>query len=408
MLRRLALALAAVGVGTSLVAAAPAGAQPTGSDAPIKLGAILDMGGPYADVTGPGSEAAARMAIEDFGGKLLGHPIEFLVADHQNKPDIAAAIATRWYDQEGVTAIMDVAASSPALAVMNVADQRHKIVMLSGPGALAITNKNCIATAVHYVYNTYADAQTIGKALLAEGGKSWFFITADYTFGHALESDTTAVVKAGGGTVLGDAKAPLDNADFSSLLLQAQTSGADVIGIANAGSDLINTVKQAAEFGLTRGKQRIALLAAEINDVHGMGLPIAQNLLTVDAFYWDRGDATRAWSKRFYDRLHKMPNMLQAGLYSAVTHYLDAVRDAGTTDSAAVMQKMRDTPVNDFFAKDGHVRIDGMMVHDMYLFQVKTPAESKAPWDYYKLVSTVPADRAFLPLSDSQCPLVKR
>ena len=394
-------------IGALCLTAVAAAAQPA-PNTPIKLGAILDMGGAYADVTGAGSEAAARMAIDDFGGKLLGRPIEFLVADHQNKPDIAAGIATRWYDQEGVTAILDVAASSPALAVMNVADQRHKIVMLNGPGALAITNRNCIATAVHYVYNTYADAQTIGKAILAQGGKSWFFITADYTFGHALEHDTAAVVTTGGGRVLGDAKAPLDNADFSSLLLQAQTSGADVIGIANAGSDLINTVKQASEFGLTRGKQKIALLAAEINDVHGMGLPIAQNLLVVDAFYWDTDDATRAWSKRFFGKMGKMPNMLQAGLYSATLHYLHAVTDAGTTDAAPVMQKMRDTPVNDFFAHDGRIRVDGLMVHDMHLYQVKTPAESKAPWDYYTLVATIPGDRAFQPLSQSECPLVKR
>ena len=383
-------------------------AQPaaSGDNGPIKLGAILDMGGVYADVTGPGSATAARMAIEDFGGKLLGRPVQLMVADHQNKPNIAASIATEWFDAEGVTAIMDVAASSPALAVMNVADQRHKIVMLSGPGALAITNKNCTPTTVHWTYNTYGNAQTVGRAILRQGGKTWFFITADYTFGHALENDTAAVVKAGGGQVLGDAKAPLDNPDFSSMLISAQQSGADVIGLANGGNDTTNAVKQASEFGITR-KQKIALLGAEINDVHAMGLDIAQNLLVAEAFYWDLDDGTRAFSKRFYERLHKMPNMLQAGLYSAVTHYLRAVQDAGTTDSATVMQKMRDTPVHDFFAKNGHVRIDGMMVHDMYLFQVKAPAESKGDWDIYKRVATVPGDQAFQPLSQSQCPLVK-
>jgi branched-chain amino acid transport system substrate-binding protein len=378
----------------------------SGGNGPIKLGAILDMGGVYADVTGPGSETAARMAIEDFGGKLLGRPVQFMVADHQNKPNVAASIATEWFDAGGVTAIMDVAASSPALAVMNVADQRHKIVMLSGPGALAITNKNCTPTTVHWTYNTYGNAQTVGRAILRQGGKTWFFITADYTFGHALENDTAAVVKAGGGRVLGDAKAPLDNPDFSSMLISAQQSGADVIGLANGGNDTTNAVKQASEFGITR-KQRIALLGAEINDVHAMGLGIAQSLLVAEAFYWDLDDGTRAFAKRFYERLHKMPNMLQAGLYSAVTHYLRAVRDAGTTDSAAVMQKMRDTPVNDFFAKNGHVRIDGMMVHDMYLFQVKAPAESKGDWDIYKRVATVPGDQAFQPLPQSQCPLVR-
>jgi branched-chain amino acid transport system substrate-binding protein len=303
-----------------------------------------------------------------------------------------------------VTAILDVAASSPALAVMNVADQRHKIVLLSGPGALAITNKNCTPTTVHWTYNTYGNAQTVGRAILQQGGKTWFFITADYTFGHALENDTAAVVRAGGGQVLGDAKAPLDNPDFSSMLISAQQSGADVIGLANGGNDTTNAVKQASEFGITR-KQKIALLGAEINDVHAMGLDIAQNLLVAEAFYWDLDDGTRAFSKRFYKKLHKMPNMLQAGLYSAVTHYLRAVRDAGTTDSAAVMQKMRDTPVNDFFAKNGHVRVDGMMVHDMYLFQVKTPAEAKKPWDYYKLVQTIPANEAFRPIAEGHCPL---
>jgi branched-chain amino acid transport system substrate-binding protein len=357
-------------------------------------------------VTGPGSETAARMAIEDFGGKLLRRPIQFMVADHQNKPDIAASIATKWFDADGVTAIMDVAASSPALAVMNVANQRHKIVILSGPGALAITNKNCTPTTVHWTYNTYGNAQTVGRAILQQGGKTWFFITADYTFGHALENDTGAVVKAGGGQVLGTAKAPLDNPDFSSMLISAQQSGADVIGLANGGTDTSNAAKQASEFGITR-KQKVALLGAEINDVHALGLDIAQNLLVAESFYWDRDDGARAFSKRFYEKLHKMPNMLQAGLYSAVAHYLHAVQAAGTTESAAVMQKMRDTPVNDFFAKNGRVRIDGMMVHDMYLFQVKTPAESKGDWDIYKLVSTVPGDEAFQPLGQSQCPLVK-
>lgn len=403
-----ALLTAAVSVFCTVALSAFAQSAGSGGETPIKLGAILDMGGVYADVTGPGSETAARMAIEDFGGKLLGHPIEFLVADHQNKPDVAAAIATRWFDSDGVTAIMDVASSSPALAVMNLADQRHKIVLLSAPGALAITNKNCTPTTVLWAYDTYGNAQTVGRAVLEQGGKSWFFITADYTFGHSLENDTAAVVKAGGGKVLGSAKAPLDNADFSSMLISAQQSGADVIGIANGGNDTINTVKQASEFGITRnGKQKVALLGANVNDVHGMGLDIAQNLLVADAFYWDTDDATRSFAKRFYAKLHKMPNMLQAGMYSAVNHYLHAVQDAGTTDSAAVMQKMRDTPVNDLFAKNGHVRIDGMMVHDMHLYQVKTPAESKGDWDIYKLVSTIPADQAFQPLSESQCPLVK-
>ncbi len=394
----------------SLVALAASAQTPakSGDTGPIKLGAILDMGGVYADVTGPGSELAARMAIADFGGKVLGRPIEFTVADHQNKPDIAASIASRWFDSEGMTAIMDVAASSPALAVMNVADQRHKIVMLSGPGALAITNKSCTPTTVHWAYNTYGNAQTIGRAILQRGGKKWFFITADYTFGHALENDTGAVVKAGGGQVLGSAKAPLDTPDFSSMLITAQQSGADVIGMANGGNDTINAVKQASEFGITRsGKPMVALLGANINDTHGMGIDIAQNLLVADTFYWDLNDGTRAFAKRFYEKLHKMPNLLQAGLYSAVAHYLQAVQEAGTTDADPVMAKLHAMKVDDFFAQNGRVREDGMMVHDMHLFQVKTPAESKGEWDLYKLVATIPADEAFLPLSESQCKLVK-
>jgi branched-chain amino acid transport system substrate-binding protein len=375
---------------------------------PVKLGMILDMGSLYADVTGPGSELAARMAVEDFGGKVLGRPIELLVADHQTKADIAASIATKWFDTENVVALMDVAASSPALAVMNVANSRGKIVMLDGPGASSITNESCTATTVHYTYNTYAVAHAVTKAVLDQGGKSWFYLTADYTFGHQLESDSTDVVRANGGQVLGDAKAPITTADFSSYLLQAQQSKAQVIGLANAGADLINTVKQASEFGINRGGTRLASLGANINDIHGIGLEATQGMVLADAFYWDTDDQSRAFAKRFFDKLKKMPNMLQAGVYSSTLHYLQAVQAAGTTDSGPVMQKMRDAPINDFFAHNGHIRADGLMVHDMYLFQVKTPAESKAPWDYYKRLATIPGDDAFQPLALSRCPLVKK
>jgi branched-chain amino acid transport system substrate-binding protein len=375
---------------------------------PIKLGMILDMGSLYADVTGPGSELAARMAVADFGGKVLGRPIEVLVADHQTKADIAASIATRWFDTENVVAMLDVAASSPALAVMNVANKSGKIVILNGPGASSITNESCMATTVHYTYNTYAVAHAVTKAVLDQGGKSWFYLTADYTFGHQLESDSADVVKANGGQVLGDAKAPITTADFSSYLLQAQQSKAQVIGLANAGADLINTVKQAAEFGITRGGTKLASLGANINDIHGIGLDATQGMVLADAFYWDTDDQSRAFAKRFFDRLKKMPNMLQAGVYSSTMHYLQAVQAAGTTDSGPVMQKMREAPINDFFAKNGHIRADGLMVHDMYLFQVKTPAESKAPWDYYKRLATIPGDDAFQPLALSRCPLIKK
>src|SRR4051795_12341897 len=373
-----------------LAGIAPAQAQPGPASAePVKLGMILDMGSLYADVTGPGSELAARMAVADFGGKVLGRPIEVVVADHQTKADIAAAIATKWYDAENVVALLDVAASSPALAVMNVANLRHKIVLLNGPGASSITNESCIATAVHYVYNTYAVANAVTKATMDHGGRTWYYLTADYTFGHQLENDSASVVKANGGQVLGDAKAPINTADFSSFLLQAQQSQAQVMGLANAGSDLINSVKQAAEFGITRNGTKLASLAANINDIHGIGLDATQGMVVGDAFYWDTDDQSRAFAKRFYDKLNKMPNMLQAGVYSSTTHYLQAVQAAGTTDAEPVMQKMREMPIHDFFARDGHIRNDGLMVHDMYLFQVKTPSESKGAWDLYKRIATI-------------------
>lgn len=392
-------------IAATLLAAGLATAK---AEDPLRLGAILDMGGVYADVTGPGTETAIHLAIEDFGGKVLGRPIELLVADHQNKADIAAAIATKWFDTDNVTALMDVAASSPALAVMNVGHLRHKIVMLNGPGAASITNESCNDTTVHYTYNTYATSRAVTKAVLEQGGKSWYYLTADYAFGKQLEADSAALVKENGGTVLGDAKAPLDTQDFSSFLVQAAASKAQVIGLANGGGDLINSVKQAAEFGLTRNGTKLASLGANVNDVHGIGLQATQGMMVVDAFYWDTDDQSRAFAKRFFDKLHKMPNMLQAGAYSATMHYLQAVKAAGTTDTDAVMAKMREMPVNDFFAHNGHVRIDGLMVHDMYLFQVKTPAESKGDWDLYKRVATIPGDQAYQSLADSRCPLVKK
>ena len=400
---RLKLLLAA-----GLLLGGNAAAQAQSATDPVKLGMILDMGSVYADVTGAGSELAARMAVEDFGGKVLGRPIEVLVADHQTKADIAASIATRWFDTENVIAMLDVAASSPALAVMNVANSRSKIVILNGPGASSITNEACTPTTVHYTYNTYAVAHAVTKAVMDQGGKSWFYLTADYTFGHQLESDSADVVKANGGRVLGDVKAPIATADFSSYLLQAQQSKAQVIGLANAGADLINTVKQASEFGITQGGTRLASLAANINDIHGIGLDATQGMVLADAFYWDTDDQSRAFAKRFFAKLKKMPNMLQTGVYSSTLHYLQAVQAAGTTDSGPVMQKMRDSPVNDFFAHNGRIRADGLMVHDIYLFEVKTPAESKGPWDYYKRLATIPGEDAFQPLALSRCPLVKK
>jgi branched-chain amino acid transport system substrate-binding protein len=388
--------------------AAATAAHAQGNPEPIRLGLILDMSSIYADITGIGSVTAAKMAVEDFGGKVLGRPIEVLYADHQNKADIAAAIATKWFEENNVVALMDVAASSPALAVMNVARKKNRIVMLSGPGASSITNESCTPISVHYAYDTYALAHTTGLAVVRRGGKTWFFIAADYTFGHQLEADTAAVVKAAGGTVLGDAQVPMGTSDFSSYLLRAQQSKAQVIGIANSGSDLINTVKQAAEFGIPQSGQKLAGLLVYVTDIHSMGLPTTQGMVLSAAFYWNLNQATRQWSQRFFARLHKMPDMSQAGVYSATMHYLQAVAAAGTTDTAAVMKKMEETPIHDFFAPNGRIRPDGLMVHDMYLFQVKAPAESKGPWDYYKLLATIPPDEAFQPLAQSRCPLLHR
>ncbi len=388
-------------LGMSGVASAQQAAEP------VKLGLILDMSSVYADVTGAGSEMAARMAVEDFGGKVLGRPIEVLVADHQNKPDLAASIARKWFDVDHATALMDVAASGPALSAMGVAKTANKVIMLSGPGATSITNEACIPSVVHYAYDTYALAHTTGKTLVQRGGKSWFFLTVDYTFGHQLEADTASVVKADGGRVLGDALAPIATSDYSSYLLQAQQSKAQVVAFALAGNDLINAVKQATEFGLNQGGQKLTGLLVYINDVHSLGLQATQGMMLTSAFYWDRDEGSRRWAQRFFDRLHKMPNMSQAGVYSATLHYLKAVQAAGTTDTAPVMRAMRAMPVDDFFAHNGHIRADGLMVHDLFLFQVKTPAELKSPWDLYKLVATIPGDQAFQPLSELKCPLVK-
>jgi branched-chain amino acid transport system substrate-binding protein len=385
-----------------------AGISAANAQEPLRIGAILDMSGVYADVTGPGTDTAIRLAVQDFGGKVLGRPVEVLNADHQNKADIAAGIATKWFDTEKVEALMDVASSSPALAVMNVAHQRRKVVILNGPGAASITNEACNDVTVHYTYNTYATSRAVTKAVIGQGGKSWYYITADYAFGKQLEADSGALVKASGGTVLGSARAPLDTPDFSSFLVQAAASKAQVIALANGGGDLINSVKQASEFGLTKGGTKLASLGANVNDVHGIGLQATEGMMVADAFYWDTDDESRAFAKRFYDKLHKMPNMLQAGAYSATMHYLQAVQAAGTTEASAVMAKMRELPVHDFFARNGKVRIDGLMVHDMHLFQVKSPAESKGEWDLYKHVATIPGDEAYQSLADSRCPLVKK
>ncbi|WP_322514827.1 ABC transporter substrate-binding protein [Rhodopseudomonas palustris] len=386
------------------ISAAQAQSQP-----PLKLGAILDMSGLYADITGTGSETAAKMAAEDFGGTVLGRKIEIIAADHLNKADLASSIARDMLDNQGVEAIIDVAASATALAAGEIAKARNKIIMYSGPGSVRLSNEACGPYTIHYSYDTFAQANVSGLASVKQGLDTWFFLSADYAFGQDLERDTANVVKASGGKVLGGVKHPINTSDFSSFLLQAQSSNAKVIGLANAGGDTINAIKQAAEFGITRkGGQKILPLLAFITDIDSIGLETAQGLLIAGAFYWDLNDDTRAFSKRFMERTKRVPTSAQAGLYSETMHYLQAVKAAGTTDAAAVMMKMKEMPVNDFFARNGKIREDGRMVHDMYLFEVKKPSESKGRWDYYKLLATVPGDQAFQPLSESRCPLVKK
>ncbi|MDP1584320.1 MAG: ABC transporter substrate-binding protein [Bradyrhizobium sp.] len=375
---------------------------------PLKLGGILDMSGLYADITGAGSETAAKMAVEDFGGEVLGRKVEIVVADHLNKADVSSNLARDMLDNQGVEMIFDVAASATALAAGEIAKARNKLIIFNGPATVALTNEACGPYTVHYTYDTYGQANVTGLAAVKSGLDTWFFLTADYAFGQALEKDTTNVVVKNGGKVLGSVRHPLNTSDFSSFLLQAQASKAKVIGLANAGGDTNNAIKQAAEFGLMKGGQKASPLLVFITDIDSIGLEIAQNLLLSEAFYWDLNDETRAFSKRFTERRKRPPTTAQAGVYSSVLHYLKAVKTAGTTDAAAVIKVMKETPINDMFAKNGKIRDDGRMVHDMYLFEVKKPSESKGRWDYYKLVGTVSGSDAFQPLEASRCPLVKK
>ena len=375
---------------------------------PLKLGGILDMSGLYADITGPGSETAAKMAVEDFGGEVLGRKIEIIAADHLKKADLAANIARDMIDNQGVEMIYDVAASATALAAGEIAKARNKIVVFNGPGSIRLSNEACGPYTVHYVFDTYGQANVTGLAAVKSGLDSWFFLTADYAFGADLEKDTTNVVLKSGGKVLGSVRHPLNTSDFSSYLLQAQASKAKVIGLANAGGDTINAIKQGAEFGLMKSGQKMSPLLAFVTDIDSVGLETAQGLLLAEAFYWDLNDETRTFSKRFMERVKRVPTSAQAGVYSSVTHYLKAVKAAGTTDAAPVMKIMKETPINDMFAKNGRIREDGRMVHDMYLFEVKKPSESKGRWDDYKLLATVPGNEAFQPLELSRCPLLKK
>ncbi|MDR6335309.1 branched-chain amino acid transport system substrate-binding protein [Xanthobacter flavus] len=397
---------------SALLAAAAIGALLTGAakaeDTTVKLGVLNDMSGVYADISGPGSVVAAQMAADDFMAKNKGFKIEVVGADHQNKPDVGASIARKWYDQENVDAILDVTTSSVALAVSDITKEKNKIFLVSGGGTSDLTGAKCSPNTVHWTYDTWALANGTGSALTKQGGSPWFFITADYAFGAALERDASAAVKAAGGKVAGSVKHPLSNTDFSSFLLQAQSSGAKVIGLANAGNDLITAVKQASEFGITQGGQQLAGLLIFSSDVKALGLQAAQGLVLTDAFYWDLNDDTRAFSKRFGAKFNgKMPTSAQAGVYSSAMHYLNAIKDAKTKDAPKVMEQMRATPINDPLFGKGEIRIDGRAIHPMYLLKVKKPADSKGEWDLFEVVSTIPANEAFRPLKDGNCPLVK-
>ena len=374
--------------------------------APLKIGITEGFSGVYADLN-LGEVEAAQMAIDDFGGKVLGRPIELLSADHQTKPDIGAQIARKWYDVDGVSMITGIGTSSVALAVRKIAQEKGKIDINTGAASADLTGPACSETGAHWVYDTYALAKVTGGAIVKGGGDSWYFLTADYAFGHALERDVTAVVTASGGKVLGGVRHPLSTQDFSSFLLQAQASKAKIIGLANAGQDTINSIKQAGEFGIVKGGQRLAGLLVFSTDVNSLTLPVAQGLVLTESFYWDLNGETRAWTKRYRAKKDRLPSMLTAGVYSSVTHYLKAVQAAGTDEAKAVMAKMREIPVNDVMTKNGKLREDGRLERDMYLFQVKTPAESKNKDDIYKLLATVPGSEAYRPMKDGKCPYIK-
>jgi branched-chain amino acid transport system substrate-binding protein len=394
---------AALGLTAMGLAALNAHAQ---APAPLKIGIMEGFSGVYADLN-LGEVEAVQMAVDDVGGKVLGRPIEVLSADHQTKPDVGAAIARKWYDVDGVKMITGLGTSSVALAVRKISQEKGLIDINTGAASADLTGPACSATGAHWVYDTYALAHVTGEAMVKAGGDSWFFITADYAFGHALERDVSEVVKAAGGKVLGSVKAPFPTQDFSSFLLQAQASKAKVIGLANAGQDTINSIKQAGEFGIVKGGQKLAGLLVFSTDVKSLTLPVAQGLVLTESFYWDQNDETRAWTKRFRAKRDKIPSMLTAGAYSATLHYLKAVQAAGTDEAKAVMAKMRELPVNDVMTKNGKLREDGRLVRDMYLFEVKAPAESKGPDDIYKLLATVTGDKAFRPLNAGKCPLIK-
>lgn len=405
MIRTIGGAVLATALAGTALGSAPAAAQGSFSDNAIRIGVLNDQSGLYAEYGGQGSVEAARMAVEDMGGKIGSVPIEILTADHQNKPDIASAIARQWYDRDGVDAIMELTTSSVALAVQGLSKEKKKITITTGAATSDLTGKACTPYGYHWAFDTRALAVGTGGALTRAGGNTWFFLTADYAFGSALEADTSKVVIANGGKVLGSVRHPLSNQDFSSFLLQAQGSKAKVIGLANAGLDTSNAIKQAAEYGIVEGGQKLAALLFTLSEVHGLGLKVAQGLTLTEGWYWDANDETRAFGQRYMKRTGRMPNMIQAGTYSAVLSYLKAVKAAGTDETDAVNAKLKELPVDDVFAHGGIVQPNGHMVHDMYLFEVKKPAESKGPWDLYKLISTIPGKEAFATPAESGCPL---
>lgn len=378
------------------------------SDDVVKIGVIVDKTGVYSANGGPGAVRAVEMAVKDFGGKVNGKPIEIVNADYQNKVDIALSKAREWIDRDKVDMIIESTDSAAAIAMQKLGAEKKRVMIFAGSASTALTNKECSPYGIHYVYDTYALATGTGRAVMQEGGDTWYFITADYAFGHSLEKDTTKVINEMGGKVLGTIKHPLSASDFSSFLLQAQASKAKVIGLANAGKDTQNSVRQAAEFGITKGGQKLATLLVFDTDIKGLGLNAAQGLLFTTGYYWDFNDETRKWSKRFYDIHKAMPTMIQAGAYSATMHYLKAIQATGSDNADTVMKKMKDTHINDFFAKDGIIRADGRMVHDMYLAEAKKPSESKGEWDIMHIKRTIPRDEAFQPLAESTCPLVKK
>lgn len=393
-----AAVIAGMGLAASLSAEAADG---------VKIGVLNDQSSVYADTGGKGGVEAARMAAED-AGVVLGKPVEIVFADHQNKPDVGSSIVAKWYDVDGVDVVSDVPTSSVALAVQQVSQDKKKLALFSGPASSDITGPKCTPYSANWVYDTYALAKVTGSAVIKQGGDSWYFLTADYAFGHALERDTAAVVTASGGKVLGAVRHPIATSDFSSFLLQAQGSKAKVIGLANAGGDTINSIKQASEFGIVAGGQKLAGMLIFISDIHSLGIKTAQGLQLTSPFYWDQNDETRAWAKRFEARMGgRKPTFVQAGVYSSISHYLKAVKGLNSKEPLAVMAKMRETPINDFMSKDAKLRIDGRVIRDMYLFEVKKPEESKYPWDYYKQLQVVPGEQAYNTLAGGGCPLAK-